>query len=75
MLGDNKISFTLTRDPESQNCTKYIDVIHYHVRKLIKDGELVIKCISSSDILADSLIKAFPAGPFKRHCREWWLVE
>ena len=26
MLDDNKMSLTLTRDPESQNCTKHIDV-------------------------------------------------
>ena len=31
MLGNNKMSFTLIKDRESQNCTKHIDVIYYHV--------------------------------------------
>lgn len=70
MLGDNETSLTLTRDPESQNRTKHIDVMHHHVRGLGEDGELAIEWISSSDMLADSLTKALPAGPFKRHCGE-----
>ena len=43
MLGDNETSLTLTRDPESQNCTKHIDVIYYHVHGLVEDGEISIK--------------------------------
>ena len=35
MLGDNETSLTLTRDSESQNRTKYIDVMHHHIRQLI----------------------------------------
>ena len=67
MLGDNETSLTLTRDPESQNRTKHIDVIHHHVRGLVEDGELAIEWIESSAVLADGLTKALPAGPFKKH--------
>lgn len=45
MLRDIEISFTLIKDPESQNCTKYIDVIYYHIWKLVDDGKLKIKWI------------------------------
>lgn len=31
MPKNNKTSFTLTKDPKSQNRTKYIDVIYYHI--------------------------------------------
>lgn len=31
MLRDNKISLTLTKDPESQNGIKCINVIYHHV--------------------------------------------
>ena len=31
MLEDNETSLTLTKDPESHNCTKHIDVMHHHV--------------------------------------------
>lgn len=32
MLGDNKISLRLTRDPKSQNKKKHMNVIYHHVR-------------------------------------------
>ena len=43
MLGDQKTHLTLTRDPESQNCTKHIDVIYHHVRELVENRELAIE--------------------------------
>ena len=69
ILGDNETSLNLTRDLESQNCTKYIDEIHHHIRKLVENGE-----ISSTDILADGFTKAFAAGPFKKHRGKWGLI-
>lgn len=43
MLGDNKMSFTLTKDLESQNCIKHINVMYYYMQKLIEEGELGIE--------------------------------
>ena len=43
MLDDNKTSFTLTKDPESLNCTKHIDIMHYHISRLVENRELGIK--------------------------------
>ena len=74
MLGDNETSLTLTKDPESQNRTKHIDVMHHHVRGLVEDGELAIEWIESSAMLADGFTKALPTGPFKKHRDEWSLV-
>ena len=67
MLSNNETSLTLTRDPESQNRTKHINVMHHHVRELVKNGELAIEWISSLNMLADGFAKALLAGPFKRH--------
>ena len=67
MLGNNKMSLTLTKDPESQNRTKHINVIHYYMRGLVEDEELGIKWISSSSMLANGLTKALSTGLFKRH--------
>lgn len=75
MLKDNKTSLTLTRDPESQNRTKHIDVIHHHVQGLMKDGKLIIDWIASSAMLADGLTKALPIAAFKRHRGEWGLIK
>ena len=74
MLGDNETSLTLTRDLESQNRTKHIDVMHYHVYRLVEDGEILVEWMSSIDMLANSLTKALPAGSFKRHREEWGLT-
>ena len=74
MLGDNETSLTLTRNLESQNCTKHIDIMHHHIRELVENGQLAIEWISSSNMLADGLMKALPAGPFKRYREEWGLV-
>ena len=70
MLGDNKTSLTLTRDPESQNRTKHINVIYHHIQELMENRELAIEWISSSNMLADGLTKALPVGPFKKHREE-----
>lgn len=43
MLKGNEMSLTLTKNPESQNCIKYIDVIHYSVQGLVEDRELWIE--------------------------------
>lgn len=43
ILENNKTSLTLTKDFESQNQTKYIDVIHYHIRELVEQKELLVK--------------------------------
>lgn len=65
MLINKKISLTLTRNPDSQNCTKHIDVMYHYIRKLVENGELAIKWIFYSNLFADSLTKASPAGFFK----------
>lgn len=47
MLGDNETSLPLTRNPKSQNQTKNIDVMHYHICGLVKNGELAIEWIEN----------------------------
>lgn len=49
------------RDLESQNRTKHIDMIYHHIQKLVKNRELAIKWISSSNMLTDGLTKALLA--------------
>ena len=68
------MSLTLTKDLESQNRTKYINVIHHHVRKLVEDGDFGIEWIPSLLVLVDGLTKALPVGTFKRYRKELGLV-
>lgn len=74
MLGNNKISFTLTKDPKSQNCTKHINIMHHHVQGLVEEGELKIKWIPSLSILADGFMKALLVESFKKHQDKWGLI-
>lgn len=43
MFEDNKTNLTLIKDPQSQNCSKHIDVIYYHKQKLVEDEKLGIE--------------------------------
>ena len=43
MLGDNETSFILTKELESQNCTKHIDIMNYHFYRWVKDEEFEIE--------------------------------
>lgn len=43
IFGDNKISLTITKNSENQNCIKHINVIYYYIQKLVEKGELGIK--------------------------------
>ena len=36
IFSDNKTSHTLTKNPESQNCIKHINVMHYYMQGLIE---------------------------------------
>ena len=67
MLGNNKTSFTLIKDPENQHRIKHIDVMHLYVQDLVKKGELEIKWMRSLLMLAGGVTKAFYAGFFVKH--------
>lgn len=67
ILGNNEMSLTLTKDLKSQNWTKHIDVMYYHMCGLVEDGELAIELIEISAILTDRLIKTLFVGLFKKY--------
>lgn len=43
ILGNNETNLILTRDLESQNQTKHVNIMHYHVHGLVEDGKRAIK--------------------------------
>lgn len=65
MLCDNKKRLILIKNLENQNQTKYIDVMHNHICRLVEDGKLVIDWIKISSMLAKRLTKALIAVSFK----------
>lgn len=67
IFDNNKKSINLIKNPKSQNRTKHINVIYHHMRRLIKDKDLVINWIENSVMLTNSLIKAFLVVVFKKY--------
>lgn len=65
--GDNEMSIALNKNAESQHCTKYINVQHYYIRELISEGELTVKWIPGSEMLADRMTKRLPTETFRKH--------
>ncbi len=65
--GNNEASISLTKNLESQNRTKYIDVQHHYIRELVNNKELKIEWVPSAKMLADGMMKALPADQFKKH--------
>lgn len=64
---NNKMSIALTRNEESQQCTKHIDVQHYYIQELMNKREFIIKWIPSLEMLANNITKALPIEIFKKH--------
>ena len=67
ILGDNKTSFTLTKATKSQNCTKYINMMHHYIQGLVEKEKLRIEEISNLLVLVDNLTKAFTVGFFNEY--------
>lgn len=67
ILRDNKINLTLIKVLKNQNCIKYINIINYHIQRIINDKNLEIKQIKSFYILADKFTKAIPTRSFKKY--------
>lgn len=67
LFGDNKMSIALTKNAKNQHQTKYNDVPHYFIKKLVNKRELTIKQISESRMLADGMTKALSNKTFKRY--------
>ena len=75
LKGDNKASFNLTKNPESQHQTKHINVQHHYVRELVNNKELEIEWVLSVMMLANGIIKALTVDLFKKHRALLGLVQ
>lgn len=47
--------------------TQYVDVKYHFIRKVVAEGSVIVKKVSTEDSLADMFTKALPAGKFQ-HC-------
>lgn len=63
---NNEINITLTKNIESQYCTKHINVLYHYIRNLANKKELTIKCIPKERMLADRIIKVLLTKMFRK---------
>ncbi len=64
---DNEMSIALTKNEEGHHRTTHIDVQHHHIRELVNEGELIVKWIPGSEMLADGMTKALPIETFRKY--------
>lgn len=64
---DNKASIILTKNVKSQSQTKHIDVQHYYIKELVTNGELVVKWICSTNMLANGFTKTLTVYNFRHY--------
>lgn len=67
MYVGKKMSIALTNNTKSQYWTKHISIQHHYICKLVDEGKITIKWISSADMLADGMMKALPIKTFKKY--------
>lgn len=61
------MSITLTKNAKSQYQTKYINIQHHYIRKLVNKREFTIKWILESKMLIDRMTKALLAKTFRKY--------
>eukprot|EP00961_Rhodomonas_salina_P118456 1594730-Rhodomonas_salina.1 len=61
---DNAACIPIANNPVNRKFTRHIDVRHYFVRDLVRDGAMVlIKCAGTHNV-ADALTKSLPGPSF-----------
>ena len=66
---DSQSSIAYTNDHKFHNMTKRIDIKYHFVKDLVTHGEIDLKYIAISEIVADPLNKAIAKNIFEKHIR------
>ena len=61
---DNQGSIALTKNPEFHKRTKDIDIRYHFVREKVDDGQVLLECCPTQEMLADPMTKPIPAAQF-----------
>ena len=69
LFGDNQVANALTRNTESHQRTKHIDIRHRFITSLVEDGSLTVSYIPSDQMLADMFTKPLPKSKHELHCQ------
>ena len=70
---DSTSTLTYVGDPKYHGKTKHIDVRYHYIRDMVAQGEVVLKHISTNNMVADPLTKAIARDLFLSHIRNMGL--
>lgn len=70
---DNTAAIAYAKDPKYHGRTKHIDTRLHFIRDNIAKGQVVLKYISTHEMVADPLTKPIARDAFQRHVRSMGL--
>ena len=73
IFGDNTAALAVAKDPKYHGKTKNIEKRYHYIRDTIIENDLVLKHISTSNMVADPLTKLIARDVFVKHVRSLGL--
>ena len=70
---DNTTALAIAKDPKYHGKTKHIKKRYHYIRDVIIEKDMVLKHISTSNMVADSLTKPIARDVFFKHVRSLGL--
>ena len=69
LFGDNQGAIALTKNPETHQRSKHIDIRYHYIRDLVKEKEIEMTYVNTSDMVADALTKPLQRVLHEHHCQ------
>ena len=73
ILCDNIVALAVAKDPKYHGKTKHIKNRYHYIRDVIIENDVVLKHISTSNIVVDPLTKPIARDVFVKHVRSLGL--
>ena len=70
---DNNAALAVVKDPKYHEKTKHIKKRNHYIRDIITENDVVLKHISTSNMVADPLTKPIAKDVFVKHVRSLGL--
>ena len=64
---DNKSAISLTKSGAHSSEGKHIDINYHYIQDILEKGKIMVKFISSTEMVADPMTKGLPLDKFKGH--------
>jgi len=74
LFSDNQSAIMLSKDHQYHACTKHIDIHFHFIRWVVENGKIRLIYCPTTDMVADTLMKALPSPKVKHFAVELGLV-